>query len=48
MKCPYCDVEILHGYLNCGATLWSERKHKMSLLQDEKKQHGLKKGEMLI
>ena len=48
MKCPYCDVEILHGYLNCGATLWSERKHKMSLLPDEKEQYALKLGKPLV
>ena len=48
MKCPYCDVEMLHGYLNCGATLWSERKHKMSLLPDEKEQYALKLGKPLV
>lgn len=21
MKCPYCDVEMIHGYLNCGMIL---------------------------
>ena len=25
---------MIHGYLNCGLTLWSERKHKISLLPD--------------
>jgi hypothetical protein len=27
MKCPFCDAEMLHGYLNCGTAIWSERKH---------------------
>ena len=36
MKCPFCDVEMLHGYLNCGNVIWSERKHKISTLPDEK------------
>ena len=34
MKCPFCDTEMIHGYLNCGAALWSERKHNISLLPD--------------
>ena len=32
MKCPYCDVEMIPGFLNCGNTIWSERKHKISTL----------------
>lgn len=36
MKCPFCNEEMLHGYFNCGAAIWSERKHKMSLLPNRK------------
>lgn len=32
MQCPFCNVEMLHGWLNCGAAIWSERKHKLSML----------------
>ena len=32
MKCPSCGSEMLHGYLNCGNAIWSERKHKISTL----------------
>lgn len=31
MKCPYCDVDMLEGYLNCGTAIWSTRKHKISM-----------------
>ena len=41
MKCPYCNEEMLHGYLNCGNTVWSERKHKMSTLPDGKEKYAL-------
>lgn len=27
MKCPFCNTEMLHGYLNVRNTVWSERKH---------------------
>lgn len=41
MKCPYCDIEMLHGYLNCGNAIWSERKHKISTLPDGKEKYAL-------
>ena len=41
MKCPYCNVEMLHGYLNCGNAIWSERKHKISTLPDGKEKYAL-------
>ncbi len=41
MKCPYCDVEMLHGYLNCGTIIWSERKHKISMLPNGKEKYAL-------
>ena len=28
MKCPYCDIEIISGFLNCGNTVWNERKNE--------------------
>ncbi len=39
MKCPFCDVEMLHGYLNCGNAIWSERKHRISTLPDRKERY---------
>jgi len=42
MNCPYCDIDMLKGYLNCGAALWSERKHKISLLPDGQERYALK------
>ena len=41
MKGPFCDVEMIHGYLNCGTTIWSERKHKISTNPDEKEKYTL-------
>ena len=32
MNCPFCGEEMLHGYLHLGMALWSQRKHKLSLL----------------
>ena len=32
MKCPYCEIEMIHGYLNCGMTLWSTKKHTLTLV----------------
>ena len=41
MKCPFCDVEMLHGWLNCGGVIWSERKHKLSIMPDGKEKYAL-------
>ena len=41
MKCPFCNTEMLSGYLNCGMALWSERKHALSLLPDGKEKYAL-------
>ena len=41
MNCPFCNVEMLHGYLNCGNAIWSERKHKISTLPDAKEKYTL-------
>ena len=31
LKCPYCDTEMLSGYLNSGPLLWTVEKHKFNL-----------------
>ena len=41
MKCPFCDTEMLAGYLNCGNAIWSERKHKISTLPSLKEKYAL-------
>lgn len=41
MKCPFCDAEMIHGYLNCGNAIWSERKHKISTLPDSIEKYAL-------
>lgn len=48
MICPFCNIEMIHGYLNCGMTLWSERKHKISLLPDEKERYTLNLGQPIL
>jgi len=48
MKCPFCDVEMLHGYLNCGMAIWSERRHRISVLPDGKEQYALHLGTPLL
>ena len=48
MKCPYCNVEMIHGYLNCGMTLWSDRKHKLSLNVDGNEKYALQLGKTLV
>ena len=42
MKCPFCNTEMIRGYLNCGNAIWSERKHKISTLPDNKEKYALK------
>ena len=42
MQCPFCNAQMLHGYLNCSAALWSERKHKISLLPDGKEKYAVR------
>ena len=48
MKCPFCDAEMLHGYLNCGNAIWSERKHKISTLPDTKEKYAFHLGTPLL
>ena len=31
MKCPFCGVEMKHGYLHTGLALWSEKRHRLTL-----------------
>jgi len=44
MKCPFCNTEMIHGYLNCGTAIWSERKHKISMLPNGKEKYALHLG----
>jgi len=46
MKCPYCDVEMIQGYLNCGQAIWSERKHKVSILPNRRERYALYLGSL--
>ena len=48
MRCPFCNTEMLHGYLNCGNTIWSERKHKISTNPDSKEKFALHLGVPLM
>lgn len=48
MKCPFCNTEMLHGYLNCGMALWSNKKHKLSLLTDGEEQYAFRLGKTLM
>lgn len=48
MKCPFCGVEMIHGYLNCGAVLWSEKKHRVSLITDDTELYALQLGKPLV
>lgn len=41
MQCPFCGTQMLPGYLNCGAVIWSERKHKISMLPNGKEKYAL-------
>ena len=41
MKCPFCNTEMMAGYLNSGHIIWSERKHKLSLNPDSKEIYAL-------
>ena len=41
MKCPYCNIEMIHGYLQGGLMIWSNRKHKISLLPSNQEKYAL-------
>ena len=38
VKCPFCDVEMIQGYLQCGSAIWSTKKHKISVLPNKTKE----------
>ena len=40
MKCPVCDLDMVPGYLSCGAALWSEKKHNR-LVPSQKEKYAL-------
>ena len=42
MKCPFCETEMLQGYFQTGAAIWSERKHKLSLNPDSKEKYAFR------
>lgn len=42
MVCPFCGTQMIAGYLNSGAAIWSERRHKISLLPDGKERYALR------
>lgn len=48
MNCPYCGIEMLYGYLNSGTAIWSERKHKISMLPNGKEKYALHLGTPLL
>lgn len=48
MKCPFCDVDMIHGYLNCGEIIWSTKKHKMSLNVGDEEKYALQLGRPMI
>ena len=41
MKCPFCNIDMLHGYLHCDTAIWSERKHRISTKPDSKEKYAL-------
>ena len=41
MTCPFCQTEMLDGYLNCGNLIWSERRHKISTNADTTERYAL-------
>ena len=47
MLCPYCHVPMIHGYLHTGMTLWSEKKHSLSLITSEGERYALQLGRPL-
>ena len=48
MNCPVCDLEMIPGYLNCGAALWSDHKHKMSLIPKQTERYALYLGTPML
>lgn len=48
MKCPFCDIDMIHGYLNCGENVWCTQKHKMSLNVSNDENYALQLGRPMI
>ena len=48
MKCPFCDTEMLHGYLNSGPVIWSVRKHFLSTQPDWKEKYAFHLGSSML
>ena len=48
MKCPFCNIEMISGYLNCGELLWSTKKHKMSLNVGTDEKYALQLGRPMV
>lgn len=48
MKCPYCGEEMKHGYLHTGMTLWSEKRHKLTLTPEENECFALQLGRPMV
>lgn len=46
--CPYCNIEMIRGYLNTCATIWSENSHLISLLPGRNEKYALKLGTPLF
>lgn len=42
MKCPFCNTEMLHGYLHCRGAIWSEKENKYSILPTHKEKYALR------
>ena len=48
MKWPYCNTEMIQGYLNCGMLIWSDKKHKLSLCVDDTERYARKLGKTML
>ena len=48
MNCPFCQTEMLKGYLNLGNAIWSERKHKLSTLSGANERYAFRLGVPLL
>lgn len=48
MKCPFCNIEMIHGFFNCGMALWSDKAHRLSLTVDETERYALQLGKTAV
>ena len=44
MKCPFCNTEMLHGYLNSGSVIWSVKENFLSTQPDWKEKYAFHLG----